>query len=87
MTWEDEDFGFEVKDGVGVWVEGVEFGLRIYGLGVAFSRLFWLDMKGLSDGVNLLLPYGSSYLNSRFLGYVTIGYIEPSSNGLSNWEP
>ena len=27
----------------------------------------------------------SSYLNSRLLGYVTIGYIEPSSHYSGNW--
>ena len=29
----------------------------------------------------------SSYLNSRLLDYVTIGYIEPRSHYLGNWEP
>ena len=28
-----------------------------------------------------------SYLNSRLLGYVTIGYIESSSHYLGNWSP
>ena len=34
-----------------------------------------------------MLPWSSSYLNSRLLGYVTIGYIEPSSHYLGNWSP
>ena len=32
-------------------------------------------------------PRAPSYLNSRLLGYVTIGYIEPSSHYLGNWSP
>ena len=32
-------------------------------------------------------PRAPSYLNSRLLGYVTIGYIEPSSHYLGNWPP
>ena len=32
-------------------------------------------------------PRASSYLNSRLLGYVTIGYIEPRTRYLGNWSP
>ena len=32
-------------------------------------------------------PRAPSHLNSRLLGYVTIGYIEPSSHYLGNWSP
>ena len=35
----------------------------------------------------LFYPRAPSYLNSRLLGYVTIGYIEPSSHYLGNWSP
>ena len=33
------------------------------------------------------LPRAPSYLNSRLLGYVNIGYIVPSSHYLGNFEP
>ena len=32
-------------------------------------------------------PRAPSYINSRFLGYVTIGYIEPGTHYLGSWEP
>ena len=32
-------------------------------------------------------PRAPSYLNSRLLGYATIGYVEPSSHDLGIWEP
>ena len=32
-------------------------------------------------------PRAPSYLSSRLVGYVTIGYIEPSSHDLANWSP
>ena len=32
-------------------------------------------------------PRAPSYLNSRLLGYVTMGYIEASSHYLGNWSP
>ena len=28
-----------------------------------------------------------SYLNSRLLGYVTIGYVEPGTHYVGNWSP
>ena len=34
---------------------------------------------------SLPYPRAPSYLNSRLLGNVTIGYIEPSSHYLGNW--
>ena len=42
---------------------------------------------GWRDWTPLLIPRAPSYLNSRSLGYVTIGYIEPSSYYLGNWSP
>ena len=35
----------------------------------------------------LLYPKDPSYLNSRLLGYVTIGYREPRTHYLGNWSP
>ena len=35
----------------------------------------------------MFFPRAPSFLNSRLLGYVTIGYIEPSSHYLGNWCP
>ena len=32
-------------------------------------------------------PRASSYLKSRLLGYVTIGYIEPRAHYLGIWNP
>ena len=32
-------------------------------------------------------PMAPSNLNNRLLGYVTIGYIEPSSHYFGNWSP
>ena len=37
--------------------------------------------------IRALLPRAPSYLNSRLLGYVTIGYIEPRTHYLGNWSP
>ena len=34
-----------------------------------------------------IYPRAPSYLSSRLLGYVTIGYIEPSSHYLGYWSP
>ena len=34
-----------------------------------------------------LYPKAPTYLNSRLLGYVTTGYIGPSSHYLGNWSP
>ena len=34
-----------------------------------------------------IIPRAPSYLNSRLLGYVTIGYAEPSSHHLGDWGP
>ena len=33
------------------------------------------------------IPRAPGYLNSRLLGCVTIGYLEPSSHYLGNWSP
>ena len=46
-----------------------------------------LDSNVLKPGTVNLSPEAPSYLNSRFLGCVTIGYIEPSSHYLGNWSP
>ena len=43
-------------------------------------------MLGFGLGV-LFFPKAPSDSNSRLLGYVTIGYIEPSSHYLGNWSP
>ena len=32
-------------------------------------------------------PRAPSYPNSRLLGYVSIGYIEPRTHDLGNWSP
>ena len=37
--------------------------------------------------VSLSNPRAPSYLNSSLLGYVTVGYIVPSSHYLGNWSP
>ena len=36
--------------------------------------------------LNVADPRAPSCLNSRLLGYVTIGYVEPSSHYLGNWK-
>ena len=41
----------------------------------------------ISMNIMLYLPRAHSYLSSRLLGYVTIGYIVPSSHYLGNWSP
>ena len=39
----------------------------------------------LTSEVQVRCPRAPSYLNSRLLGYVPIGYIEPSSHYFGNW--
>ena len=34
-----------------------------------------------------IYPRAPSYLNSKLLAYVTIGYIEPRTHYLGNWSP
>ena len=41
-------------------------------------------METTIEGLGFRLP---SYPNSRLLGYVTIGYIEPRTHSLGNWSP
>ena len=43
--------------------------------------------KGQLEAMLATLPRAPSYLNSRLLGYVTIGDIVPSSHYLGNWSP
>ena len=38
-------------------------------------------------GLGFRAPSYLNNLNSRLLGYVIIGYVEPSCNYLGNWEP
>ena len=45
------------------------------------------DARRLQILLILLNPRAPSYLNSRLLGCVTIGYVEPSSHYLGNWSP
>ena len=45
------------------------------------------DSSGTEHGNYCTYPTAPSYLNSRLLGYVTIGYIELSSHYLGNWSP
>ena len=42
---------------------------------------------GNNLGFQGIFARAPSYLNSRLLGYVTTGYIEPSSHSLGNWSP
>ena len=34
-----------------------------------------------------IYPRAPTYLHSRLLGYVTIGYVEPRTHYLGNWSP
>ena len=69
--------------------------IGIYLPGSLYSILFllysWGSLFGVPSRVPLVLtksyPRAPNYLNSRLLGYVTIGYMEPSSHYLGNWSP
>ena len=64
-----------------LWVcLGLEFGVVLEVLQLRFQAGFSCLPSSKRSRV-------SSYLNSRLLDYVTIGYIEPSSHYLGNWEP
>ena len=43
--------------------------------------------RGLVMNEGIAYPRAPSYLNSRLLGYLTIGYIEPRTQYLGNWSP
>ena len=40
-----------------------------------------------ASSLGLYFARAPSYLSSRLLGYVTIGYIEPRTHCLGNWSP
>ena len=46
-----------------------------------------VSIRRIVQGYVQVLPRPPSYLNSGLLGYVTIGYIEPRTHYLGNWEP
>ena len=64
--------------------DGVEF---VPGAAEASAPLFTPTPAPCERNRPALKARPPSYLNSRLLGYVTIGYIEPSSQYLGNWSP